>query len=49
MTSPTESSLAIETRGLGKRFGVRSALDGVDLEVPPRGRWSGGRSSRAET
>jgi ABC-2 type transport system ATP-binding protein len=34
MTSPTESSLAIETRGLGKRFGARSALDGVDLEVP---------------
>src|SRR5215213_2736110 len=34
MTSPTESSLAIETRGLGKRFGARAALDGVDLEVP---------------
>jgi ABC-2 type transport system ATP-binding protein len=34
MTSPTESSLAIETRGLGKRFGARSALAGVDLEVP---------------
>src|SRR5215207_8198850 len=34
MTSPTESSLAIETRGLGKRFGARAALDGVELEVP---------------
>jgi ABC-type transport system involved in cytochrome c biogenesis ATPase subunit len=34
MTSPTESSLAIETRELGKRFGARAALDGVDLEVP---------------
>jgi ABC-2 type transport system ATP-binding protein len=34
MTSPTESSLAIEARGLGKRFGARSALAGVDLEVP---------------
>jgi ABC-2 type transport system ATP-binding protein len=27
-------SLAIETRGLGKRFGERAALDGIDLEVP---------------
>src|SRR3954469_3761413 len=26
--------LAIETRGLGKRFGERAALDGIDLEVP---------------
>jgi ABC-2 type transport system ATP-binding protein len=34
MTSTTESSLAIETRGLGKRFGARAALDSVDLEVP---------------
>ncbi len=34
MTSPTPSPLAIETRGLGKRFGARAALDGVDLEVP---------------
>jgi ABC-2 type transport system ATP-binding protein len=34
MTSPTPSALAIETRGLGKRFGARAALDGVDLEVP---------------
>ena len=33
MTSPTPQ-LAIETRGLGKRFGARAALDGVDLEVP---------------
>jgi ABC-2 type transport system ATP-binding protein len=32
MTSPTP--LAIETQGLGKRFGARAALDGVDLEVP---------------
>ena len=30
------SSLAIETHGLGKRFGDRPALDSVDLEVPPR-------------
>ena len=28
------SSLAIETAGLGKRFGTRTALDGVDLAVP---------------
>src|SRR3954449_10259413 len=37
MTSPTPiepGSLAIETQGLGKRFGARAALDGVDLEVP---------------
>jgi ABC-2 type transport system ATP-binding protein len=27
-------SLAVQTRGLGKRFGTRAALDGVDLEVP---------------
>jgi len=33
MTSPTPE-LAIETRGLGKRFGARAALDSVDLEVP---------------
>src|SRR3954469_17330710 len=37
MTSPTTiepGSLAIQTHGLGKRFGTRAALDGVDLEVP---------------
>src|SRR3954468_2786393 len=37
MTSPTPiepASLAIETKGLGKRFGSRAALDGVDLAVP---------------
>src|SRR5688572_28444909 len=34
MTSTSPDSLAIETRGLGKRFGSRAALDGVDLEVP---------------
>src|SRR3954454_10883575 len=28
------NSLAIETHGLGKRFGERAALDGIDLEVP---------------
>jgi ABC-2 type transport system ATP-binding protein len=28
------SSPAIQTAGLGKRFGDRTALDGVDLEVP---------------
>ena len=27
-------SLAVQTSGLGKRFGSRAALDGVDLEVP---------------
>jgi ABC-2 type transport system ATP-binding protein len=27
-------SLAVQTEGLGKRFGTRAALDGVDLEVP---------------
>jgi ABC-2 type transport system ATP-binding protein len=27
-------ALAVETRGLGKRFGARAALDSVDLEVP---------------
>ncbi len=27
-------SLAVQTDGLGKRFGMRAALDGVDLEVP---------------
>ena len=34
MTSPTPTGLAIETRGLGKRFGTRDALLGIDLEVP---------------
>ncbi len=28
------TSLAIETRGLGKRFGTRAALESIDLEVP---------------
>jgi ABC-2 type transport system ATP-binding protein len=28
------TSLAVHTEGLGKRFGTRTALDGVDLEVP---------------
>ena len=37
--SPTSSAagpsgLAIETRGLTKRFGERTALDGIDLQVP---------------
>jgi ABC-2 type transport system ATP-binding protein len=27
-------SLAVQTHGLGKRFGTRAALEGVDLEVP---------------
>src|SRR5262247_758243 len=26
--------LAIETHGLGKRFGARAALESIDLEVP---------------
>ena len=34
MNSTTPTGLAIETRGLGKRFGERTALDGIDLEVP---------------
>jgi ABC-2 type transport system ATP-binding protein len=29
-----EGSLAIETRGLTKRFGERAAIDGIDLRVP---------------
>jgi ABC-2 type transport system ATP-binding protein len=28
------NSLAIETRGLGKPFGARAALESIDLEVP---------------
>jgi len=31
---PVTDSPAVETRGLGKRFGARAALDGVDLVVP---------------
>jgi ABC-2 type transport system ATP-binding protein len=31
---PNSASPAIETRGLGKQFGTRAALDGVDLVVP---------------
>jgi ABC-2 type transport system ATP-binding protein len=34
MTSPRTSELAVQTISLGKRFGRRAALDGVDLEVP---------------
>jgi ABC-2 type transport system ATP-binding protein len=34
MTSPVPHSPAIETAGLGKRFGGRAALEAVDLEVP---------------
>src|SRR5215207_967300 len=37
MLSTTHSdptSPAVRTEGLGKRFGGRSALDGIDLEVP---------------
>jgi len=30
----SESPLAIETHGLTKRFGERTALDGIDLQVP---------------
>jgi ABC-2 type transport system ATP-binding protein len=34
-TAPIERpSLAIQTSGLGKRFGTQAALEGVDLEVP---------------
>jgi ABC-2 type transport system ATP-binding protein len=34
MNNPTATELAIETSGLTKRFGERTALDGVDLQVP---------------
>src|SRR6185503_8740176 len=34
MTSPPTSELAVQTISLGKRFGRRAALDGVDLDVP---------------
>src|SRR5919202_6755865 len=34
MTSPPPNALAVQTIGLGKRFGARAALDGVDLDVP---------------
>ena len=30
----TSSDTAIETRGLTKRFGERTAIDSVDLRVP---------------
>jgi hypothetical protein len=33
-TDSDTTSLAVHTEGLGKRFGTRAALDGVDLEVP---------------
>jgi len=31
---PADSDLAIRTQGLTKRFGERTALDGIDLQVP---------------
>jgi ABC-2 type transport system ATP-binding protein len=34
MSSTPSLELAVQTSGLGKRFGSRAALDGVDLEVP---------------
>jgi ABC-2 type transport system ATP-binding protein len=34
MTDQTSAELAIETRGLTKRFGERVAIDGIDLQVP---------------
>ncbi len=33
-TAADPGGLAIETRGLTKRFGERTALDGIDLQVP---------------
>jgi ABC-2 type transport system ATP-binding protein len=33
-SEPTQPGLAIETHGLTKRFGERTALDGIDLRVP---------------
>jgi ABC-2 type transport system ATP-binding protein len=34
MSSTSSLELAVQTAGLGKRFGSRAALDGIDLEVP---------------
>ncbi|HTW41121.1 MAG TPA: ABC transporter ATP-binding protein [Solirubrobacteraceae bacterium] len=34
MTDAATAGLAIETHGLTKRFGERTALDGIDLQVP---------------
>jgi ABC-2 type transport system ATP-binding protein len=34
MSTPDPQGLAIETRGLTKRFGERAAVDNVDLQVP---------------
>ena len=34
MSSTPSLELAVQTSGLGKRFGSPAALDGVDLEVP---------------
>ncbi|MCW3027460.1 MAG: type transport system ATP-binding protein [Solirubrobacterales bacterium] len=34
MSDPASNAPAIETRGLTKRFGTRTAVDGVDLLVP---------------
>ncbi len=34
MASPSSADLAVEARGLVKRFGSHVAVDGVDLEVP---------------
>jgi ABC-2 type transport system ATP-binding protein len=34
MPSPVPIGPAVQTAGLGKRFGARAALDSVDLEVP---------------
>jgi ABC-2 type transport system ATP-binding protein len=34
MAAPNTAELAIETHGLTKRFGERTALDGIDLRVP---------------
>jgi len=32
--TPAATALAVETKGLTKRFGARAAIDGVDLQVP---------------
>src|SRR4051794_29717169 len=34
MSSTPSLELAVQTSGLGKRFGARAALDGVDVDVP---------------
>ena len=39
MTSPEEPDLAINVRGMVKRFGDKTAVDGVDIQMPPGAVW----------